>query len=46
MDTNNKTNNPVYSHTDDAPVNLTEEQWKTVNQIKAERDLAKGKAGA
>jgi len=23
---------------------LTEEQWKTVKQIKAERDLAKGKA--
>ena len=25
---------------------LTAEEWETVNQIKAERDKAKGKAGA
>jgi len=30
MDTNNKNNNPVYSHTDASPVNLTDEQWKNI----------------
>ncbi|HEV3324540.1 MAG TPA: peptide-methionine (R)-S-oxide reductase MsrB [Puia sp.] len=30
MDTNNKTNNPVYSHSDNSVVNLTEDQWKKI----------------
>jgi peptide-methionine (R)-S-oxide reductase len=30
MDTNNKTNNPVYSHTDSSPVSLTDDQWKNI----------------
>ena len=30
MDTNNKTNNPVYSHSDSSPVNLTDDQWKNI----------------
>jgi peptide-methionine (R)-S-oxide reductase len=30
MDTSKKTNNPAYSHTDNAPVNLTDEQWKKI----------------
>jgi len=30
MDSTNKENNPVYSHTDSTSVNLTDEQWKKV----------------
>jgi peptide-methionine (R)-S-oxide reductase len=30
MDTNSKTNNPVYSHTDSSPVNVSDEQWKNI----------------
>jgi peptide-methionine (R)-S-oxide reductase len=33
MDTNEvpgRENNPAYSHTDDSPVNLTDEQWKKI----------------
>jgi peptide-methionine (R)-S-oxide reductase len=30
MDTSKKANNPAYSHTDNAPVNLTDEQWKKI----------------
>jgi peptide-methionine (R)-S-oxide reductase len=30
MDTSKKTNNPAYSHTDNTPVNLTDEQWKKI----------------
>ena len=30
MDTSKKTNNPAYSHTENTPVNLTDEQWKKI----------------
>jgi peptide-methionine (R)-S-oxide reductase len=30
MDTVNKENNPVYSHQDTTPVNVSEEQWKKI----------------
>ena len=30
MDTNNKTDNPVYSRSDQSAVNLTDEQWKKI----------------
>lgn len=30
MDTSKKTNNPAYSHTDNTPVHLTDEQWKKI----------------
>jgi len=30
MDSSKKANNPSYSHSDNAPVNLTDEQWKKI----------------
>lgn len=30
MDTSKKTSNPAYSHTEQAPVNMTDEQWKKI----------------
>ena len=30
MDTNNKTDNPAYSRSDQSAVNLTDEQWKKI----------------
>ncbi len=30
MDTNNKSDNPVYSRNDSAAVNLTDEEWKKI----------------